>query len=62
MNADRNPYLQRLDQLQAARKLWNESEWHLNLLRSDSGLATVPLTDEYLLQWSKNLNLTSRAC
>ena len=51
-----NPYLRRLDEIAAARKKWAESEWLLTLLRSDNGTKPHVLSDEELLQWSKNLH------
>lgn len=51
-----NPYLRRLDELNAARSKWEESELLLNLLRSDKGTESRQLSDEELLQWNKNLH------
>jgi hypothetical protein len=41
-----NPHLQRLDQLQSARKQYQESEWRLNFLRTIEAGPPKPLTDE----------------
>jgi hypothetical protein len=46
-----NPHLKRLDQLEEARKLYLESEWRLNFLRTQTGTETPPPTDEEILQW-----------
>jgi hypothetical protein len=42
---------QRLDELEKARKLWQESEWRLNFLRTQTGTETPPPTDEEILLW-----------
>jgi hypothetical protein len=42
---------QRLDQLEKARKLWQESEWRLSFLRTESGTAPPEVTDEEILLW-----------
>jgi hypothetical protein len=46
-----NLHLKRLDQLEKARKLWQESEWRLNFLRTETGTPTPEPTDEEILQW-----------
>ena len=46
-----NQYEQRLDQLEKARKLWQESEWRLNFLRTEIGTPTPKPTEEEILQW-----------
>jgi len=46
-----NQYEQRLDELEQARKLWRESEWRLNFLRTETGTPTPQPTDEEILQW-----------
>jgi hypothetical protein len=33
-----NPHLKKLDQLQAAKRKWQESEWLLSFLRTETGL------------------------
>ena len=48
---DHNPYLKRLDQLEAARKLWAESEWVLNFLRTITPHTAKQPTQEELLSW-----------
>lgn len=46
-----NPYLKRLEELDKARKLWVESEWRLNFLRTQTGTPLPEPTDESILQW-----------
>ena len=46
-----NPHLKRLDELEQARKLWQESEWRLNFLRTQTGTPTPEPTEEEILQW-----------
>jgi len=48
---DNSQHEQRLDQLEQARKLWLESEWRLNFLRTETGTPTQPRTEEEILQW-----------
>ena len=36
-----NPHLKRLEQLEKARKLFQESEWRLNFLRTETGHAIL---------------------
>ena len=42
---------QRLDELEKARKLWQESEWRLNFLRTESGTPIPEATEEEILKW-----------
>jgi hypothetical protein len=51
-----NPYLRKLDQIQAAKKKWQESEWLLSFLRSEGCLEPKIPNDEELLEWVKNLH------
>lgn len=60
MSNEANPYLRKIDELQAARKKWASSEWLLNLLRTETGQQPRILTDEELLQWAQNLHLRSQ--
>jgi len=53
---EHNPHLQKLDQLQSARKKWHESEWLLNFLRTESDQQPRQLTEEELLEWNKHLH------
>ena len=46
-----NPHLKRLDELEQARKLWQESEWRLNFLRTQTGTPIPEPTEEEILQW-----------
>lgn len=48
-----NQHLKRLDQLEKARKLWQESEWRLNFLRTETGTPIPEATDEEILQWNQ---------
>ncbi len=50
-----NPHLKRLDQLEKARKLWRESEWRLNFLRTQTGTETPPPSDEEILKWYQQI-------
>ena len=51
---------QHLDQLEAARKSWSESERILNLLRTESGRPLKEPTDEEILQWDLKNQQTSQ--
>jgi hypothetical protein len=42
---------QRLEQLEVARKLFQESEWRLNFLRTETGTPTPEPTEEEVLKW-----------
>ena len=46
-----NNRLQQLDTLDEARKLWKESEWRLNCLRTQTGTTQTAITDQQLLEW-----------
>jgi hypothetical protein len=51
---------QHLDQLEAARKAWNESERILKILRTESAKPLKDLADEEILQWHLKNNPTSQ--
>lgn len=51
MKGDSNRYIERLETLDKARKIWSESEWRLSFLRKETGQPSKQLTDEELLQW-----------
>jgi hypothetical protein len=51
-----NPHLRRLDQIQAAKRKWSESEWLLEFLRTQNGTEPKIMTDEEILQWSQKLH------
>jgi hypothetical protein len=55
MQRELNPYLRNFDKVRDARKKWSESEWLLNILRSDTGQQPHIPTDEELLQWAQKL-------
>src|SRR4051812_15151040 len=46
-----NIHLQKLEDLEKARKLWHDSEWRLNFLRSITASPNREPTEEELLQW-----------
>jgi hypothetical protein len=48
------PYTKRLDQIQEARKRFNESEWRLSFLRVIEPEQPQPTPDQ-LLEWNQNL-------
>ncbi len=50
---DNNPYVKRLEQLEQARKLWGESEWILNFLRTIPATPTKAPTDDEMLIWQQ---------
>jgi hypothetical protein len=54
-----NPHERKLDQIAKAKKLWLESEWALEFLRSEGNPVHEP-TDEELLQWMHKLHLTQQ--
>jgi hypothetical protein len=51
-----NPYLRQMERIEKARQKWNESEWLLNLLRTQSDQPPKLLNDEEVLQWAQNLH------
>jgi hypothetical protein len=51
---------QHLDQLEAARKAWNESERILKILRTESAKPLKELTKEEILQWHLKNQQTSQ--
>jgi len=51
-----NPYLRRLDQISETKKKWSESEWLLNLLRSETSQKPSIPTEQELLQWAQKLH------
>jgi hypothetical protein len=46
-----NPHLQRLDQLQAARKQYQELNWRLTFLRTLSAEPDPEPNEEELIKW-----------
>ena len=44
----------RLNNLEDARQKWQESEWHLDFLRSEGNQVPEP-TEQELLQWINKL-------
>ena len=55
-NQSHNRYLERLDQLEAARKLWDQSEYVLSFLRLRTGKTLPELTEEEILTWYRTNN------
>ncbi len=49
-----------LEQLEAARKTWNESERILKILRTESAKPLKEFSDEEILQWHLKNNPTSQ--
>jgi hypothetical protein len=50
-----NPHLKRLEQLEKARKLWQESEWRLNFLRRQTGTPIPEFKDEEMFKWYQQI-------
>ena len=50
-----NPHEQRLNELEQARKLYQESEWRLNFLRTETGTAIPEFKDEEILKWYQQI-------
>jgi len=48
---DANPHVRRLEELGHAQTCWQESEWLLNFLRTQSAEPIKQPTDEELLLW-----------
>ena len=48
-----NEYQERQEQLEQAKKLWQESEWRLNFLRTQTGTPPPEPTEEEILQWNQ---------
>jgi hypothetical protein len=53
MKADYQQRLKQMEELAAIRKLWDESEYRLHFLRTNTGKPKQEPTDEALLQWSQ---------
>ena len=51
---------QHLEQLEAARKAWNESERILKILRTESAKPLKEYSNEEILQWHLKNNPTSQ--
>jgi hypothetical protein len=51
---------QHIEQLEAARKAWNESERILKILRTESAKSLKEPTNEEILQWHLNNQQTSQ--
>ena len=47
--------LEQFEQLEKARKLFLESEWRLNFLRTQTGTSTPEPTDQEVLQWYQQI-------
>jgi hypothetical protein len=47
--------LEQCEQLEKARKLWKESEWRLQFLRTETGQETKEQTDQEILQWYQQI-------
>ncbi len=43
-------------ELEAAKQRYNQSEWTLNILRTQTANPITPATDEEILLWNKQLN------
>jgi hypothetical protein len=56
MYQENNPYLRKLDQTTEARRKWSESEWLLNLLRTETGLEQHIPTEQEVLLWAQKLH------
>ena len=54
MYQENNPHLRKLDQIAEAKRKWSESEWLLNILRSEGNEKPRCPTEEELLQWAQN--------
>ena len=52
MSQQFNPdHLDQLDQLQEARKQWQESEWRLSFLRTETGTPLQEANDDEIWEW-----------
>ena len=51
MSIEENPYLQRLDQLEAARTKYEELRWRLAFLRTGSAEPDPEPTEEDIIKW-----------
>jgi len=52
---ENNPYLRKLEQMEEARRKYNESEWRLNFLRTIEPLPPSDLNDQQILQWHQHI-------
>ena len=50
-----NAFVHRIDQIQEARELWQESEWRLGFLRSIASTPKPDPDEEEILKWFCNL-------
>lgn len=55
MSIETNPHLRRLDQLQAARKQYQELRWRLNFLETMGSEKDPEPLDEQILDWYESL-------
>ena len=54
MSTQFNPdHLDHLDQLEQVRKQWQESEWRLSFLRTETGTPLTAASDEEIWEWSQ---------
>ncbi len=52
---ENNPYLRELEQMEEARRKYEESEWRLNFLRTIEPQPPSDLNDQQILQWHQHL-------
>jgi len=57
---DRNEYIKRVNELDAARRVWLESEWSLSFLRTLEAQPLKQLLDEEILTWHKSNQLSAQ--
>lgn len=50
--------LEQFEQLEKARKLWKESEWRLQFLRTETGHEPKEINDQDILQWYQQIQQT----
>jgi hypothetical protein len=47
--------LEQFEQLEKTRKLWKESEWRLQFLRTETGQEPKEIDDQDILQWYQQI-------
>ncbi len=57
---DNNQASREQQKLEEARRLWEESETVLNILRCETGTHLPEVTDKQIFEWERKIRKTSR--
>lgn len=55
MNPNGNAYQRKVERIEEARNRWNESEWVLGMLRSNSSAPPQQPDDQGVVEWYQQL-------